>query len=251
MKLTIPIAIRLKSENRDYYRDVFSFLAGVLLISFSLSISSNAFSFDIQHIEHPPLTSLTWVGERIEHNGMPMQILQLNSELSTSELFGFYKEIWQPMHAENQRATIERSVGEWQIISTLLDNHNIVVQVRPSPIGLEGFMSATPLDEAPVQSEIARHFPKQWGTELVSSTQSQDGGVQATTLVLKNTHSLESTHEFYTRTMQANGWTLSHQNTQLGGSVLFFDNKDGAVEMAIRRENSNTVIFANVRGEGV
>ncbi|MEM8499606.1 MAG: hypothetical protein AAF542_16405 [Pseudomonadota bacterium] len=246
-----PRTFRLESRKRDYYRVVGGFLPGFLLVWVSLLRPNHALALDIQHIEHPPLTSLNWVGERIEHNGMPMQILQLNSELGTEELFSFYRELWRSMHRPDQQATVERSVGEWQMISTLLDNHNVVVQAKPSPNGLEGFMSATPLDQQPTQSEIARHFPRQWGTQLVSSTQSNDGGVKATTLVLKNTHTLASNHEFYTRTMQANGWTLSHQNTQLGGSVLFFDNSDGAIEMAIRRESSNTVIFANVRGEGV
>ncbi len=243
--------IRPEYGKRDYCHDIERPLAVFLLLVTLVSVPVTAFSLDIQHIEHPPLTTLSWVGERIEHNGMPMQILQLNSELSKEELFAFYKDLWQATHRPDQQAAIERSVGEWQIISTILENHNVVVQVKPSSVGLEGFMSATPLDQQATQNEIARHFPRQWGTELVSSTESNDGGAKATTLILRNSHTLESNHEFYTRTMQANGWTLSHQNTQLGGSVLFFDNDDGAVEMAIRRESNNTVIFANVRGEGV
>lgn len=250
-----PIALRLKSEKCDFYpvfrrESAGPFMALALTIVLGL-LPAVGFSLDIQRIEHPPLTSMTWVGERIEHNGMPLQILQLNSELSTKELFTFYRELWQPMHAANEQATMERFAGEWQIISTLMDGYNVVVQVKPSGAGLEGFMSATPLDKEPTQSDVARNFPRQWGTELVSSTQSTDGGTKATTLVLKNTHTLQSTHDFYSRTLQENGWTLSHQNTEMGGSVMFFDSSDGAVELAIRRDKSNTVIFANVRGEGV
>lgn len=254
MKSTYPRALRPKSGKREFYCfDLRRQQARVLAFLLS-SLSAAALALDIQHIEHPPETSMTWVGERIEHNGMPMQILQLNSRLSKDELFEFYQELWKPMHAPDQQATVEKSVGEWQMISTLLDDHNVVVQVKSSSTGLEGFMSATPLDYRPEQSTIARHFPRQWGTELLSSTQSQDGGVKATTLVLKNTHTLESNHEFYERTLQANGWTLSHQSRQREGSVLFFDGKDGAVELAIQRggnNNRNTLIFANVRGEGV
>lgn len=254
MQLTDRRPLRPKSRKREFYCFGLRQLQTQILVFALLAWPVAALALDIQHIEHPRETSLTWVGERIEHNGMPMQILQLNSRLSKEALFEFYKELWKPMHAPDQQATVEKSVGEWQMISTLLDDHNVVVQVKPSATGLEGFMSATPLDYRPEQSTIARHFPRQWGTELVSSTQSQDGGVKATTLVLKNTHTLESNHEFYERTLQANGWTLSHQNRQRDGSVLFFDGKEGAVELAIQRggdNNRNTLIFANVRGEGV
>lgn len=248
------IEFRPGSEKCEFYRIRKNRSQGplpalLLTVLFAL-LPTKVFSLDIQGIEHPPLTSMTWVGERIEHNGMPLQILQLNSELNAKELFTFYKELWQPMHAADEQATMERSAGEWHIISTLMDGYNVVVQVKPSSAGLEGFMSATPLDTEPTQSDVARNFPRQWGTELVSSTQSTDGGTKATTLVLKNTHTLRSTHDFYSRTLQENGWTLSHQNTEMGGSVMFFDSSDGAVELAIRRDKSSTFIFANVRGEG-
>ncbi len=247
----VPSVVRSKFGKCKYLQRVRRQFGRLLAAVSGVLWIGHALALDIQSIERPPETSMTWIGERIEHNGMPMQILQLSSTLTTEQLFKFYRELWQPMHAENEQATMERRAGDWHIISTLLDDHNVVVQLKSESGRTNGFLSATPLDKQPDQSEITRRFPRQWGTELISSTVSTDGGTRATTLVLKNSHSIESNHDFYTRTLQNNGWTLSHQNVQMGGSVMFFDNSSGAVELAIRRDNSSTLIFANVRGEGV
>ncbi len=216
-----------------------------------LCLSAVCLSFDLRSLEHPATAKLIWVGERIEHNGMPMQVLQIESSHGIDELFQFYRANWAQWHRPEKQASVEKQAGEWRILSTLLDRHNIVLQLQESATGSSGFVSATPLDKAPEQNRIASDFPRQWGTELISSTESWDGGAPATTLVMKNSYSVDTNQEFYLRSLQASGWSLAHSSRKHGTSVMFFDRDSGALELAIQRDAEATIIFANLRGGGV
>lgn len=212
---------------------------------------ANARAFDLQELRVPPETRLSWVGKRIEQNGMPMQIVQLQSSLPLAEVLRFYREDWRNYHKPGARATVSRPVGEWQMLSTLVDEHNVVVQLKREAGQTTGFLSATPLDTPTRQNAIARHFPRQGGALLVSSTESNDGGAKATTLILQNNYSLRANQVFYETSLQKNGWTLSRSSVVDGTAVMLFGRSSGSLELAMRRANDTTMIFANVYGEEV
>lgn len=206
-------------------------------------------AFELQDLQAPPGVRLSWVGKRIVQNGMPMQIVQLQSHQPVAEVLRFYREDWRHYHKPGERATVTNTSGDWQILSTLVDEHNVVVQLRREAGQTVGFLSSTPLDTPTRQNAIARHFPRQGGTKLLSSTESNDSGAKATTMIFQNHHSLQANRAFYQDSLQRNGWTLSRSTVVRGTAVMLFGRSSGSLELAMRRENETTTIFANVRGE--
>lgn len=226
-------------------------LLALALVICLLASAANTLAFDLQGLAAPPQTRLSWVGKHIVQNGMPMQILQFQSSLSQPELLRFYREEWQQYHKPGERASVTRDVGEWRMLSTLVDAHHVVLQLKREAGQLTGFLSATPLDIATEHSSITNQFPRQSGSQLISSTESNDGGVKATTLILQNHYSLRESHTFYKNALQRKGWKLSRSNVARGTAVMLFDRPSSSLQLAMRRENNQTLIFANVRGEGI
>lgn len=253
MNMTHYVRARLENISA-YFLCVFWRLIGHLvplgLAVCGLSATTHVFAFDLQELQVPPETQQSWVGKHIVHNGMPMQIVQLQSSLPIPELLRFYRKEWQNYHKPGERATVSRRMGEWQTLSTLVDGHHVVVQLIRKAGQTEGFLSITPLDTATEKNSIARYFPRQGGAQLLSSTESNDGGVKATTLILQNYNSLRSNQAFYKNALQRSGWNLSRSSLADGTAVMLFDRSSGSLQLAMRRENDTTMIFANVRGEG-
>lgn len=216
-----------------------------------LAGATNTLAFDLQELQAPPETRLSWVGQDIVQNGMSMQIVQLQSSRSIPEVLRFYREDWRNYHKPGTRATVTRTVGEWQMLSTLIEQHNVVVQLKREASQTTGFLSATPLDTQPRKNSISKHFPRQGGTQLISSTESNDGGAKATTLILQNNRSLRANQAFYQNSLQRSGWTLSRSNVLGGTAAMLFDRASGSMELAISRDKGTTTIFANVRGEDI
>ncbi len=216
-----------------------------------LTGAANTLAFDLQQLATPPQTQLSWVGKHIVQNGMPMQILQLQSSLPQAELLRFYRQEWQAFHKPGERSSITRDVGEWRMLSTLVDAHHIVLQLKREAGQLTGFLSAIPLDTRTEQSSITKQFPRQNGSQLISSTESNDGNAKATTLILQNRYSLRDSHNFYKTALQRKGWKLSRSDVSRGTAVMLFDRTSGSLQLAMRRDKDMTFIFANLRGEEI
>ena len=223
-------------------------------LTFSICLLAGAaktLAFDLQELAAPPQTQLSWVGKHIVQNGMPMQILQLQSSLPQAELLRFYRQEWEAFHKPGERSSITRDVGEWRMLSTLVDAHHVVLQLKREGSQLTGFLSSTPLDTRTEQSSITTQFPRQSGSQLISSTESNDGGVKATTLILQNRYSLRDSHNFYKTALQREGWKLARSNVARGTAVMLFDSPSGSLQLAMRRDKDKTFIFANLRSEEI
>lgn len=216
-----------------------------LTLIFSPALSA----FDLQSLEQPPETRFHWVAQDIHHNGLAMQVLQVESTLPLDSLFDFYHMTWSQTAAQHERSTTRRKAGQWTVLSALLNEHNVALQLQAEPGRTWGYLSATPLGDSPKTSRLAEQFPRQWSTELISSTQSHDGGGLATTVILRNGFSVRSNQDFYQRHFENAGWLLSHSRTDKGTVVLFFDKGQEAIELGLKQEQQHTVVFANLRGE--
>lgn len=240
------IAYYLYSCERSTNR-LLSFIVPVL----TLVCAANTLAFDLQELAAPPQTRLSWVGRHIVQNGMPMQILQLRSSLPMAEILRFYRQRWQVYHRPGERSSLTRDVGDWRMLSTVVDAHHVVLQLKREAGQLTGYLSATPLDTPTEQSQIAEQFPRQSGSRLISSTESNDGGAPATTLILENRFPLRDAFRFYHTALQRRGWKLSRSDVDRGTAVLRFARPSGSLQLALRREKDRTYIFANLRGEEI
>ena len=214
----------------------------------STILGAQAFALNIESLASPNEAQLSWVGKNIVQNGMPMQIVEFRSTQSLQSVLAFYREEWRQYHQPGQRSTVANQLDGWDVLSTLIDGHNVVLQVKSEAGLTTGFISATPLGQVTHQSDVARAFPRQWGTTLMSAMESTDGDVTATTLILQSNQSVREMQRYYKTAFLRNGWVLARSSEQQDTAVMLFDRRDGSMELAVRREHNKTLIFANIKG---
>lgn len=191
---------------------------------------------------------VSWVGEEVTHNGFPMQIQQFHSSNSAEAVLSFYRSQWVESVGEGMPGFVENQVGEWRTISRLESGKNTVIQLKASHKGgVEGYISVMDTAGTGEVNKITSSFPKMSDTELISSTESTDSGVKATTIILKNTHSISSNSDFYVSSMKNQNFSLAHQSKDEGTKVLFFNGRGFRVEITISPSNDgSSLILANI-----
>ncbi len=219
-------------------------LAGLLLFE---GIGGIAMAQASEPLEAPPSTQLTWVAEDIVQNGVPMQVQQLQSGLSVGEVLNFYRTQWSGAAQGDGPAFVENQVGEWQTISQLKNDRQVVVQVKPGEAGgAEGFISVADIGATPERDREAEAFPAMSGSQLVSSTRSRDGEKFATTIIYLNSFSVESNGNYYKEEMTADGWSMVHRLVQEDNTVMLFNRQGKSCEIALSDNRGRTVILANI-----
>ena len=221
----------------------------LLIVILCCTLSSFAWGFDISRVAEPPEAKTVYVGDVVQ-NGIPMQMKQFSSSLTTGEVLSYYRINWadNTKVKENVPAFIEKEAGDWSIISKLEGNYSVVVQVKTQQSGgSEGVISVSNLTRPPGISELSKKFPKLGGTQLISSTESRDGGKHATTLILVNEFSVDSNDAFYRSRMTAEGWRLVRGGVRDGTATMLFNKQGQQCEMAVSEgERGDSVIIANI-----
>lgn len=75
----------------------------------------------------PPRTESSWVMRDARVNGLPMQVLELQSELSVDELLAYFKRDWRRL---SSTAPLESQQGSWRKLTLQRDPVQLVVQVE-------------------------------------------------------------------------------------------------------------------------
>lgn len=206
-----------------------------------------AYAFDLSSVRIPDNTEVYWVGQGINHNGVSMDIKQLQSKHSTSELISYYKNMWETDAGGEGVGYTVQDAGDFKIISKIEGDHNIVIQLRDDSRGhAEGYLSAidiNTLDRANNNDD----FPSLANTTLISKTISDDSGKNAVTRVMMNNHSVESNVNFYRTKLESDGWRQAYSNFENRSFVGFYNRDNKSMEIAVSKQpGKETVIFVNI-----
>ena len=194
--------------------------------------------------------ALTWVGQELMHNGMPMNVLHFSSSKSEAEVLEYYRHVWADPVSEKAPGFIEESVGEWKVVSRLENGENLVVQVKPTGVGSEGYISQMPVNASPKAPSNLAGFPTPPSSTLVSHTSVQDFKGDALTLVYISTQSVGEVARFYMAALQNKGFSLQHKKIEANTATLFFVGEGKKIDVSAGRSNDGgTVIFANLIGD--
>lgn len=214
-----------------------------------LSASNICYAYDIDDVADPPAAAVTYVGDVVQ-NGLPMQMKQFSTEWSLTELFAFYKQRWSDTSNNNENIPdyIEKQVGEWSILSKMEDNKSVVIQARASSQGgIEGYISVTDISRFNKPNRWSSEFPRMYGTQLISNTESVDKGRQAYTLVLANTYSVRENKEYYRENMHSEGWQYTRGREVPNTAMLYFKKESWQCDIAVTQaDDGKTIIFANL-----
>jgi hypothetical protein len=211
----------------------------------------NVHAFDLSSVRIPDNTEAYWVGQGINHNGVSMDIKQLQSKHSSDELITYYKNMWEADGGGEGVGYTVQDAGDFKIISKIEGNHNIVVQLRDDSRGhAEGYLSAidiSTLDGANSNDD----FPSLANTTLISKTITDDPGKSAVTRVMMNNHSVESNVNFYKSKLESDGWKHAYSHSENKSFVGFYNRDNKSMEIAVSKQpGKETVIFVNIVEEG-
>lgn len=208
-----------------------------------LSCATSLLAFDLASVEKPMQFQTRWIARALQHNGMPLQVMSMRTHQSVQLVTTAFAQCWQQADYFIRQ---EQAAG-WQLLSAIVDNHSIVLQLREDNGVTHAYLSAVPLDTLPSSQPYERQFPRPSGTHLLSSTYSKDGGDNATTLILSNKQSLRVNRDYYRRVLSAGGWQIE-LDRNFNDTISFLTrNRRSALELVLRYQQGQTYLFANIR----
>jgi len=203
-----------------------SCFAAALLISGFVS-SAHAVDVDVQV---PDNATLAWVSSNLNQSGMDLSIRPFESPDSIYVVFDFYREIW--FQEGDIPGFVEDEMGEWTLISQLREEHNIVLQLKPSVSGgSEGFLSIATKNYGESKRDV--DFPMPDGAELFSNTFVEERGAQVDTMTFVSNQPIGTTAAFYKDNLKRRGWKLARENSFQGSEFMMFNRQGDRLELVV------------------
>lgn len=193
---------------------------------------------------------LSWVGQEIMHNGMPINILHFSTSNKPEFILEYYRKAWAEPVSQNAPGFLENTTEQWQVVSRLEDGRNLVVQVKAKEGGgSEGYLSQMNLSGR-VAIKDAYDFPKPQGSVLVSHTVGEDFKGEALTLVITSALSVNEVSNYYLQTLKSKGYSAQFNQKESGNHALFFLGKNKKIDVAIGPvATGGSAIFVNILNE--
>lgn len=178
----------------------------VLLVSAGMLQSQVTFAAQWPDVVAPPRSTVAWVADDLNQNGVPMQIQTFTSATSLDELMQFYRQQW----TSDEQAAIENQLGEWYVIGQRQGDYYVTVQARQvGKNASEGFIAVNQLKSLlSGRADVDDEFPRLGGTTLVSNTTTRDSSRAAKTLLMENSYTVNANGSFYAGELKSAGWAL-------------------------------------------
>ena len=194
------------------------------LFWFCAFVMGAAYSADDPDIRIPESARTAWISNNINQNGMVLSIRTFQSDQSVDSVFNFYRSAW---YAEGEiPGLVENELGDWNIISQLQDDHNIVLQLKGNESGgSNGFLSVARKTHGATAPDL--DFPMPAGTETYSSTFLEEDGAEVHTMTFVSTQAVGTTVNFYKDKLKRRGWDLARSDEVDGSKILLFNGRGG------------------------
>lgn len=198
----------------------------------------------------PKHMQLSWVGQELNHNGVPVNILHFSTDKSTGSVLEYYRDIWSDPVSDTAPGFIENTVAQWQVVSRLEGGSNLVVQVKSrNDGGAEGYISQMHFSSR-IAIKDAQNFPRPRDSVLVSHTQGDDFKGDALTLVITSEMSVSAVARYYLNTLKSKGYKAQFDQEDSGSRALFFVGKGKKIDVSVGPiKAGGTAIFVNVLKE--
>ncbi|WP_374564977.1 hypothetical protein [Ideonella sp.] len=159
-------------------------------------------------VPDPPRSKSEWVARDAVVNGLPSRVERFESDLTPSEVLDFYRARWAGAKAGPPRET---NAGGWQGMSTLVDDFQVAVQVRPrSPSGSEGLISTAHFGgvrKDPFPSQL----PRFTDTRITQITESIDGNQRSQLVSMVSNESFDLNISRWRGEWLRRGWQVAFE----------------------------------------
>lgn len=191
----------------------------------------------------PPHTTVQWVAQQMEFNGVPMQIRTFRSRLSVQEMLDYYRARW----SNGKRCDcVENSVGPYRQIARSEGPYFYTVQVRATDArSSEGYIGVT----APpaVRTTPGSGFPVPPATQVVNDIKADDGDTRSRTLLLQNRQPPAANAAYYEREMPQQGWRLAgRMQPRSGAQTLRYRREAQEATLVFAQHGADTVVGVTV-----
>jgi hypothetical protein len=176
----------------------------------------------------PPRATLGKLSEKsMVVNGIPMDIRQFRSELSTERVLNFYRHRW-PKGTEEQPGYVETdALPPWQIITRAEGRYLMTVQVAQEGTGSSGYLAIGKLPDPNRLPDLGKGFPKMRGSVVTNEIISRDIGKKGRTIQIMNKFSVSSNTHFYRTYFTNRGWDIGMDREMSGARTHTLTFRDG------------------------
>jgi hypothetical protein len=217
------------------------YLALVALLLPAVPVCAKKNSFPV-----PPGANLVAVADKMNYEGMTMQVRKFDIEMSVEEVLNFYRGTW-------QGAFVENDMPPWKMISSKQGDRFYTVQVQASGSTKSwGYLGVSDLPKllekgGKLGSQAHKSFPMMDGSSVINDLNHDDIGRKSRTLWINNRFSVTSNAEYYRNFYTQQGWTkLVDQSADSSRNhVLVFQQGDKTVNMSIDKSEQGTNIIVN------
>ncbi len=164
----------------------------------------------------PRNSKLTLIASQIAINGLPMAIVQVSSTLSPKTFLQFYSKSW--IGADGKPRYVRYPLGHWQVIAHAQGGCFYTVQVQArggNSVALIGVSRPGHASASAINLNVTAPGDARVLTHMVS----EDGGKLGDTWLLYTANPPVAVANFYTRTMQAQGWARLMQQRTPGSTA--------------------------------
>lgn len=191
----------------------------------------------------PPRSTVQWVAEHMQFNGMPMQIRTFRSQSSAADVLAYYRARW---WKGTRCDCVENRVGAYQQVARGEGRYFYSVQVKARDARTsEGYLAVSvPAARA---AKPGSGFPQPPATRVMNDIQSDDGDTASRTLLMENRHAVAANVAFYERELSRLGWHAAGRLPAAGpASALRFRRANGEITLVFRPSGRRTVAAATV-----
>ena len=151
----------------------------------------------------PPRTESTWVLRDARVNGLPMQVLELHSQLSSDELLAFFRRDWRRYAST---APLETEQGSWRKLSLQRDPLQLVVQVeKDAGGGSRALLSQMNYRDAQ-RDYLPRNLPSLAPLQVTQVSETRDGPRRSQLVQMGGEASFEITQQRLRQHWSRAGW---------------------------------------------
>lgn len=195
----------------------------------------------------PPAATVTWVGEDIVWNGIPMSVRKFTTSKSQLKVRDFYKQEWKSPVAKGLPGFIEDVIpGAW-LISRIENGYLMTVQIKTSG-STWGYLGITDLDNISESSQSGKGFPRMSGSQVMNEVKHKDPYRDARTVLLTNNYSVSSNVQYYRNHYEGQGWNIiMDQGDDTGSTHTMMLKKQGSeVSLTVVKTGLGSQVVANI-----
>lgn len=201
------------------------FMKGHYLILLLLLVNSPRAEISVNDSWFPDFVRVQVVSSGLNTNGVKMQIWELRSEKSTSDLLKFYQRLW-----SRKPGYLGYDASIWQVSGFMEGRSFVSVQLLRNQVDSFGYLTISQYPDDRPDLDNSPNLPLPSSSEVLSSISAGDGPHKSRTVVFRNALGFDSNVNFFRRHFIADGWVEDRPQNKVAGNLtmLFRKGADNA-----------------------